>query len=269
VVVDGLEKHWERARVTASIENDHTVKATTLNVSALSFEMNPGAEVLNPGVKASVVLDGQALTVAGALTDGSWMAHFRKTGAKWAVAEDDSKVLRKRHDLQGPIDDAFMDRFIMVHPTGAPLSELTGTWAASEEAHAIKLWRTQMRGDAIVKDDTAITDADIADSNLILWGDPHSNKILGRIADKLPLQWTATTAPVMIYPNPLNPKKYVAIDTGITFREYAQPNNSLQVAYLPDYAVVDLTTPADERWPGKIVNAGFFTETWELPRSGR
>src|SRR6185437_220718 len=39
VVVDGLEKHWDRARVNALVANDHTVQATTTNVSALSFEM--------------------------------------------------------------------------------------------------------------------------------------------------------------------------------------------------------------------------------------
>jgi hypothetical protein len=64
----------------------------------------------------------------------------------------------------------------------------------------------------------------------------------------------------------LNPRKYVVLNSGITFREYAQPNNSLQVAYLPDYAVVDLTTPADARWPGKVVAAGFFGEKWDLVR---
>ena len=273
VVVDGLDKHWERARVTASIEGDHTVKATTSGVSAVSFEMGPGAELLNPAMKATVVLDGQSLTAPGALTDGSWSAHFRRSGGKWSIAEDDAKALRKRHDLQGPIDDAFMGSFLMVRPTGTPMNEVVGKWAASEEDHAMKLWRTQMRGDAPVKDDSAVTDADIAANNLVLWGDPQSNKVLARIAGELPIKWTAesvtlgtrtfsavTNAPVMIYPNPLNPKKYVAINSGITFREYAEPNNSLQVAYLPDYAVVDLTTPADMRWPGKIVAAGFFGE---------
>ena len=34
-----------------------------------------------------------------------------------------------------------------------------------------------------------VTDADIASSNLILWGDPVSNRILARIADKLPIRW--------------------------------------------------------------------------------
>ena len=283
VTVDGLDKHWDRARVTASIEGDHTVKATTAGISALSFQMEPGAALLNPALKTTVVLDGQTITVPGALSDGAWNAHFRKTGSKWALADDDSKTLRKRHDLQGPIDDAFLDGFLNVTPTGQPFSELAGKWAHSEQEHAARLWRTQMRGDAPVKDDTAITDADIAANNLVLWGDPQSNKLLARIASKLPIQWTAdtltlgtrhfpsaTSAPVMIYPNPLNPKKYVVINSGITFREYAQANNSQQVAYLPDYAVIDLTVPADPRWPGKIAAAGFFSEKWELlPNDGQ
>jgi hypothetical protein len=192
--------------------------------------------------------------------------------------------LLKRHDLQGPIDDAFMDSFIMVRPTGTAMNETVGNWVKSEEEHAIRLWRTQMRGDAPVKDDTAVTDADIASANLVLWGDPQSNKVLARIADKLPIRWTAesvslgggrtfpagTNAPVLIYPNPLNPKKYVVINSGITFREYAEPNNSLQVAYLPDYAVIDLTTPPGPRWPGKVAAAGFFGENWQLlPNDGQ
>jgi hypothetical protein len=179
--------------------------------------------------------------------------------------------------LQGPIDDAFFDSFLMVTPTGTPMNETVGKWTKSEQEHAIKIWRTQMRGDARVKDDTAVTDADIAANNLVLWGDPQSNKVLARIVDKLPIRWTsdsialgtrtfpsATNAPVMIYPNPLNPKKYVVINSGMTMREYAESNNALQVAYLPDYAIVDLTTPPDARWPGKIAAAGFFDEMWQV-----
>ena len=52
----------------------------------------------------------------GALSDGAWTAHFRRTGAKWAVVASTMRLLRKRHDLQGPIDDAFMDSFLMVRP---------------------------------------------------------------------------------------------------------------------------------------------------------
>src|SRR5207302_3747780 len=98
--------------------------------------------------------------------------------------------LHKRHGLQGPVDDAFLDRLIFVSPTGTPFSEAAAKWAAAEEKRAIIEWRRQFRGDAQVRDDKDISDADIASSNLILWGDPGSNRILARIADRLPLKWT-------------------------------------------------------------------------------
>ena len=54
-----------------------------------------------------------------------------------------------------------------------------------------------------------------------------------------------THVPVLIYPNPLNPKKYVVLNSGFTFREYDYLNNARQVPKLPDYAVIDVTTPGD------------------------
>src|SRR5437879_10436338 len=58
---------------------------------------------------------------------------------------------------------------------------------------------------------TQVDEKVIAGSNLILWGDPQSNKVLAKIADKLPIKWDDSKphVPVLIYPNPLNPKKYV------------------------------------------------------------
>ena len=54
----------------ANIDNDRAVRAKTVNVSALTFAMGPGAELMNPASKVTVSLDGQSLTVPGALTDG-------------------------------------------------------------------------------------------------------------------------------------------------------------------------------------------------------
>ena len=67
-----------------------------------------------------------------------------------------------------------------------------------------------------------------------------------------------------IYPNPLNPKKYVVLNSGFTFREYDYLNNARQVPKLPDWAIIDLRTPPDSRFPGKVVAADFFGEAWEL-----
>ena len=95
--------------------------------------------------------------------------------------------------------------------------------------------------------------------------------------DSLPIGWTddivrvgkrrfdaAHHAPVMIFPNPLNTERYVVLNSGFTYREFAYLNNARQVPKLPDWAVVDLRTPPDSLWPGKIVAADFFDESWNL-----
>ncbi|MGE0755531.1 MAG: hypothetical protein AB7O38_00855, partial [Pirellulaceae bacterium] len=75
---------------------------------------------------------------------------------------------------------------------------------------------------------------------------------------------SAHHAPALVYPNPLNPSRYVVINSGFTYREYDYLNNARQVPRLPDWAVVDLRSPPDSRYPGRIADAGFFGERWEL-----
>ena len=280
VIVDGLEQHWERARIEADMEGPDGIKVATDNISAFTLALPPG-QTLIPATarKLSVEIDGKELRGPSVQSDRSWEAHFRKTAQGWTVVPSaDDGLLRKRHGLQGPIDDAFMDRFVMVRPTGTALGDTVRQWVTGEMEHAIEHWRRQFRGEAPVKDDVAVTDADIAGSNLILWGDPSSNAVLAKIADKLPFRWTAKGIsardrvvagkyhlPVLIYPNPLNPKKYVVLNSGFTFREYDYLNNARQVPKLPDWAILDVTQPPTSRSPARIADAGFFDERWELP----
>jgi hypothetical protein len=245
VTVDALEHHWERARVDT---DGNTV--TTSNVAALTLARND----------KRFMIDGQLVQPK------SWPAHFRKVDGKWtAVAADHLAGLHKIHGLQGPIDDAFLDSFLFVTPTGTPAARAVAPWVASEEKRAIAEWHRQFRGDAQVRNDREVTDADIAANNLVLWGDPGSNKILARIADKLPRRWPAdaSQALILIYPNPLNPKKYVVINSGFTFREADYLSNARQTPKLPDWAIVDTSVPPDGRFPGKILDAGFFNEDWK------
>ncbi|MHB8520181.1 MAG: prolyl oligopeptidase family serine peptidase [Limisphaerales bacterium] len=283
VQVNGLGRHWERARVDAEIVGDSAVRVTTENVTALTLSMPPGFCPLEATRRPRVILDGRDLQAAPVMSDRSWSAYFRKIGKNWFdVAPSDETTMRKRHELQGPIDDAFMDRFVMVSPTGKPSNEKVGAWVAAEEAHAIDHWRRQFRGNARVVNDDALSEADLATSNLVLWGDPASNKVLARIADKLPIHWDAAGVrvgnriysadhhvPLLIWPNPLNPKHYVVLNSGFTFREYDYLNNARQTPKLPDYAVIDVDVPVSSRAPGHVADAGFFGEYWELPASTR
>ncbi|HET8546447.1 MAG TPA: prolyl oligopeptidase family serine peptidase [Bryobacteraceae bacterium] len=279
VVIDGLDRHWAKARIEAEVNGrGDQVTIRTSNVREFHFELGPGSRVLSPAGEITVVIDGQTLRASGPMTDGSSSTAFRRNGAQWSAASQPLPGLRKRHGLQGPIDDAFMDSFVFVIPTG-PAS----AWIAAEQARAIREWKRQWRGDAQVRRDTEVTGDDIANSNLVLWGDPASNNFLARFADRLPVRWSgdqlllgsrtfpaASHVPILIYPNPLNPDRYIVLNSGPTQREADYLSNALQVPRLPDYAVIDTTTPPDERSVGKIVAAGFFDEQWQLqPDDGR
>jgi hypothetical protein len=272
VEIYGMKKHWEPARIEGTRKGD-TVTLNTENVTLLWVEHHAPARAL------AVTLDGHKFALEADMTVGlTWrVSNFALVDGKWQYGFSGAPALLKKSGLQGPIDDAFMDSFVLVKPSGRPMNSKTAEWAEKEMKHAIEHWRKQFRGDAPVKGDTEIRDDDIKNNNLILWGDPMSNSVLAKIADKLPIKWTekgvtvgdktyevGTHVPVLIYPNPLNPKKYVVLNSGFTYREYDYLNNARQVPKLPDYAVIDITTPPNSRYPGKIVRAGFFGEKWEL-----
>jgi len=302
VTIEALEKHWERASVRTRIVGDSAVEGITRNVSDLTLDMPPGWCPLDPAQTVLLTIDSVEIPVPRPRSDRSWYVHLVKQNGIWERGpaapltpvtaahpirtstptpipslQPPDTTLRKKHDLQGPIDDAFMDSFIFVKPTGTAKYPKVGEWVKAEGDRAVEHWRRHFRGEARVKNDNAITEADIASSNLVLWGDPESNAILKKIADKLPIRWEGdkivagsksfpaeTHAPILIYPNPLNPAKYVVLNSGFTFRDYDYLNNARQVPKLPDWAIIDLTTPPDSRKPGKVVAADFFGEAWEL-----
>lgn len=274
VTIDELARHWEKANVDAEVD-EKSVRIRVDNVAALALNFPTGESPFQTAPKISI--NQQVVETVGLQSDRSWRAQFRREGANWTLAKGQSDGLHKKHGLQGPIDDAFMDSFLLVRPTGQSWHTQTADWVKAELAHVTNEWRRQFRGDARLKDDSEVTDEDIAKHHLVLWGDPASNRLLAKIADQLPIRWTRERlelgkesygadqhVPLLVYPNPLNAAKYVVLNSGFTFREYDYLNNARQVPKLPDYAIVDVSVPPSSRFPGKIVDAGFFGDRWEL-----
>lgn len=72
-----------------------------------------------------------------------------------------------------------------------------------------------------------------------------------------------TLVPLLIYPNPKRPTRYIVLNSGPTIREKSDPNNSLQTPQLPDWAILDTSVLASDTAAGKILDTGFFNEAWK------
>jgi hypothetical protein len=277
IELEGLMQHWERARVQAELTSNHEVSIHTSNVSQFRIRMEAGQCPLDITQTPIITIDDQSLEVDKPKTDLSWDVILIRVNDVWKQAgESTNQTLRKKHGLQGPIDDAFMDRFLMVGPSSWPMNSTVGDWVSDEMSHAMRHWRQQFRGKPRFKMDHEVTEQDIRESHLVLWGDPSSNTLIRKIVKQLPIKWDHQGIhtpqkkytpdrylPALIYPNPLNPEKYVVINSGFTYREYDYLNNARQVPKLPDWAILDLSQPPTSRWPAGITNAGFFGENWE------
>jgi dienelactone hydrolase len=269
-----LEQPWERADVHLRFTSPGELVVTTKNVGVFTVKLEQAE-----GVRLTV--DGQSVKL-GPIEPAYWLV---KDSGRWTFKDHRAatsrwqKELRKIPGLSGPVNDAFMDPFLFVRPTGKPLNETVAAWSTGELRHATKMWRDIFRGDVLIKDDIAVTDDDLATKHLVLWGDASSNKLIGRIlaGRKLPLTWDARQltfrgktydathhAPVLVFPNPLSSQqRYVVLNSGIDFRNEAYGTNSLQTPKLPDFAIIDLREPPGPRWPGRIVDAGFFDAGWK------
>lgn len=276
VTVDALTEHWDRARIDARMHpasNRITVEVS--KADALTFRLPPGRSPFDPTQPVWITVNGVTVETPGPQSDRSWEASIHRDAGRWVAGRPTASGLRKVHGLQGPVDDAFMDAFLFVRPTGTPLHPTVGQWVSQELNRAVEQWRRHYRGDVPIKDDTAVTDEDIATRHLILWGDPQSNALLARVGSQLGVRWdslgvhtpSADYPPerfvaALIYPNPQNPSRYVVVNSGFTFREYDYLNNARQTPKLPDWAILDLNQPSTPRAPGGIAAAGFFDEQW-------
>lgn len=266
VSLDGLEKHYERAEVDAVRDPDRAkYRITTKNLTHLTLRETERLTELE--------IDGQKLP------RGKPAAELRleKAGGSWRVAGK-AKGLRKTHGLQGPIDDAFLDPYLLVRPTGTP-------WNAGAHAQALRIlarfdrvYARWYRAHPRIKDDRDVTADDLARYNVVLFGDPGSNRWLGKLARWLPVAWSRDRLVVgrksfdaaghlaaFVYPNPANPSRYVVVNSGLTIdeREY---QSDYSMPKLGDFAVVKVQAGAEVP---EVAAAGLFDEQWQWPAEFR
>ncbi len=288
----GLVQHWTKATIDADLASDlSSLNIKTENVRSFEIdvpleqavsenERKSHRDVVRTAVSTSVRIDGIDVGAVPIRSNGRLQSAFERVGKNWKIVSSEatqrSNDLQKRPGLQGPIDDAFLERFLIVRPTGSSKNPAIDAWAQRELQHAVDHWRLQFRGDARIKLDTEVTEVDLLQSNIICFGTPESNRLIAKVVGQIPIRWSgdecaigsqkfdaANTIPVMIYPNPLAPQRYVVFNSGFTYREYDYLNNARQTPKLPDWAMIDVTSSPTTRAAGRILAEGFFNEQWQ------
>lgn len=261
VSLDGLEKHYERAEVDAERDAARkTYRITTGNLTHLTLRETARA--------SEIRIDGQTLRVKGAPE-----LKLERVNGAWRLARRPSG-LRKTHALQGPIDDAFLDPFLLVRPTGTPWNQAAHEQALRILARFNRVYARWYRAHPRIKDDTAVTEADFKRYHVALFGDPGSNRWIARLNGKLPVRWSkeslalgersfpaAGHLPALVYPNPLNPARYVVLNSGLTIdeREY---QSDYSMPKLGDFAILQVKDGVEVP---EVASAGLFDEHWQLP----
>lgn len=255
-----LGKHYERSEFRATVGNGDVVEVNeALNITRFAIQ-RPISKIRIAG--QDVVLPAHPREKA---------LVFSKTGSTWSCdgLRDEITLTGKQPGLQGPIDDAFATPFLCVRGTGRPWNARVDGWAQENLERFAYEWARYMRGDLPVKNDTEVTEADVRDKHLILFGDPGSNSWIAKALPKLPLAWThdevrlgehkqsaADHAPAFICASPLAPDRYLVINNGHTFHEKDfAAFNYLLFPRLGDWAMMKID--GDEP-----LVAGYFDEEW-------
>jgi hypothetical protein len=303
-----VDELWEDARIDAEITGPRQISVRTEGVRSFDLtNFTPGLD------RYTVLLDDQEIKLPD---EQGTSAHFTKVrrgndlyftwhlDTEWKfLFEDDPYAMHK--EAGSCMDDVFFDRFIFVLPDAPGEHPAVDAWVQQESQHAIRRWRSLMRGDPRVmtasqylRHAQEVHEED-QQANIVLWGDAKSNPLIATLLKhpKTPLKWdakavqigtqsfaAATHVPLMLFPNDCIERKravsdldgkewteaaatgMILINSGLTFREAHDKSNALQNPKLPDWAILDITQPPNAESAGKVVAADFFDERWRVKR---
>lgn len=278
VRIDALGTTFDRALVDGTRQGN-TFDVTTSNVRRMTLWLDGQSDPLK------VTIDSQPVDAATVQPEMAVLVQVERWDGKWTLIGDRRELDRrlkqkpeKLAGLQGPIDDAFTSEFIVIKPTGAGFHEQTDQFASAAVDQFARLWDKYFRGTLPIQPLSAVNPESIVPQNVVLFGDPQSNPLIAHVLPKLPITWTKDQlvvngveydakrhVPVLIYPNPIDPRHYLVLNRGHTFQEAdLRGTNALLFPRLGDWAVIEPTPTADDPAAYKVVAAGLFDENWQF-----
>jgi pimeloyl-ACP methyl ester carboxylesterase len=166
VTVEGLEASYTRADVDAKRSDDMSqYTVTTKNVSRVKFDVPA----------ASFTIDGQTIKAGANPT-------FAKTGGKWAVAT--ARPAGLQCTAQGPTRTRLPTRLVE-GGSGQPWNDNVQSYTNQRYDSFVGVREVDARRRPGEERQLG-TPGDIANYNLVLFGDPGSNSVIAKVLGRLP-----------------------------------------------------------------------------------
>ena len=175
--------------------------------------------------------------------------------------------------LNGPIVDAYQAPFLYVYGTGSP-NQYENDVIAKTTQDVVDKWKLLRERIVPIKKDVQVTDEDVKNFNLILYGNERSNKFWQKIAKDLPIRITDEAiivgdrkystydeGAIFVAPNPLNPNKYVLIYGALTYHGF--PHMNAVQASATDFVIFNTATKNIRLGepPSSPLEEGYFDKT--------
>jgi dienelactone hydrolase len=269
VEIDQQEKPLFESQIEAEIKGNR-IEINAKNISQFTISLS---DKLLPYGTISFSINGKEIPY---IFNKSRTFSFSKIGNKFQIGELQHRVLKKTSQFYGPIKQAYFSPFVLVYGTkgDSATTELIFHQAGLE---ATRWWE---RGNGLTEiiADTEVTKEIMDDYNLILFGGPDENFITSRINYRLPIKVKngevlfggkkiqgSQIALEFIYPNPLNPKKFVFVHegndlSGLSLSDFF--NTIYSGAGLPDFIIFD--EQVKQKGWGGVICAGFFDSDWKI-----
>jgi dienelactone hydrolase len=198
------------------------------------------------------------------------------TDRKVVLGEPPGPGPRKTPDLSGPLRNAFFKPAVLVYGTQGRAEE-TEILLNNARNFAKRYWRW-VNGFVRIVADRDVDENMIRDFNLILFGSPARNAVTARVSSGLPLRIENDTVlfdgrplpekelgMAMVYPNPLNPGRLMAVYAGTTLRmekEIVRIQPIDRRVGTPDFVIAGPDLSRDGWAAARAM--GFFSTAWDL-----
>ncbi|MBN1348662.1 hypothetical protein JXJ21_04570 [candidate division KSB1 bacterium] len=265
---DAFEKFYRPAKIDAEVKSNNRIKVDIENVWQYTLFLDSSLVASNQ--KLRVYTEGD-LSYEGPVPENRQVTiSFRRDSVekkhRWQPgALDHFGGLAKSPEIEGPIFDAWCSEFLIVY------DDINSTQADrdwEDMAHdEVRRWENLRFVRPRMKKASEMTLNDAKAYHLICFGFPNELPFLKDYPGWFPIKCDSqavtssefrlthkSIAAAFIYPNPLNRRRYVLINSGIARLTPAE--RSL------DFIIIDRSRSGDD--PRRVLGAGYFDRAWAL-----